>query len=80
MEHPGLLYVAATLLPLASFMLLLLAGALFAKFYLWRRFGKEQWLRTAPVVAAGFVCGFGLAGMFCFGLVLIQKTVTALLW
>ena len=28
MEHPGLLYVAATLLPLASFVLLLLAGAL----------------------------------------------------
>jgi NADH-quinone oxidoreductase subunit L len=28
MEHPGLLYVAATLLPLASFILLLLAGAL----------------------------------------------------
>jgi NADH-quinone oxidoreductase subunit L len=28
MNHPGLLYVAATLLPLASFVLLLLAGAL----------------------------------------------------
>jgi NADH-quinone oxidoreductase subunit L len=27
MEHPGLLYVAATLLPLASFVILLLAGA-----------------------------------------------------
>src|SRR5947209_19088641 len=28
MEHPGLLYVAATLLPLAAFLLLLLAGGL----------------------------------------------------
>jgi len=60
--------------------LLTLGGALFARFHLWRRFGKTTWLRTAPVVAAGFGCGFGLAGMFCFGLVLVLKTVTALPW
>lgn len=60
--------------------ILMLFGALFARFYLWKKYGKDNWLRMAPVVAAGFGCGFGLAGMFSFGMVLIQKTVTALPW
>ncbi len=57
-----------------------LAGALVARFVLWRRFGRDRWLRLAPVVVAGFTCGLGLSGMFCFGLVLIQKTIMALPW
>lgn len=56
------------------------AGALFARLVLWRRFGKQNWLRYAPIVAAGFTCGFGLAGMLSFGIVLINRTVTGLPW
>lgn len=56
------------------------AGALFARFVLWRKYGQQNWLRVAPVVMAGFTCGFGLAGILAFGVVLISKTVTALPW
>lgn len=55
-------------------------GAMFARFILWKKFGKDNWLRFAPVVVAGFTCGFGLIGMLAFGLVLINKTVSSLPW
>jgi len=58
----------------------ILSGAVIARFVLWRRFGRDQWLRMAPVLVAGFTCGLGLAGMLCFAVVLIQKTITAMPW
>lgn len=74
----GLVAGIGASLPHSGFFLL--GGALFARFYLWKKFGKENWLRYAPVVVAGFGCGMGLAGVLSFGLVLIQRTVTALPW
>jgi len=60
--------------------LMTFSGALFARYVLWRKFGKQKWLQFAPVVLAGFTCGFGLAGILAFGVVLINKTVTSLPW
>lgn len=41
----------------------MLIGALIGRYYFTRKFGSEKWNRYVPVVAAGFSCGMGLAGM-----------------
>ncbi len=51
----------------------LLVGALLSRYYFARKFGKERWNRYIPVVAAGFSCGMGLAGMTAVGLALIAQ-------
>jgi len=51
----------------------LLAGALLGKYYFARKFGPEKWRRYLPVVAAGFSCGMGLAGMTAVALSLIAQ-------
>lgn len=43
--------------------LAMLVGALAGRYYFQRKFGREKWSRYLPVVAAGFSCGMGLAGM-----------------
>ena len=48
-------------------------GALAGRFYFQRRFGKERWRRYVPVVAAGFSCGMGLAGMTAVSMSLIMQ-------
>ena len=48
-------------------------GALAGRYYFARRFGKERWGRYVPVVAAGFACGMGLAGMTAVGFSLIAQ-------
>ena len=49
----------------------MLVGALLGRYYFSRRFGPERWSRYVPVVAAGFSCGMGLAGMTAVALSLI---------
>jgi len=51
----------------------LFAGAVVGRYYFQRRFGEEQWSRYVPVVAAGFSCGMGLAGMIAVSLSLIMQ-------
>jgi len=51
----------------------LLFGMLLGKYYFSRKFGKEKWKRYVPVVAAGFACGMGLAGMTAVALSLISQ-------
>ena len=51
----------------------LLVGALFSRYYFRRKFGAEKWGRYVPVVAAGFSCGMGLAGMTAVALSLIAQ-------
>ncbi|NOY83045.1 MAG: peptide transporter [Kiritimatiellaeota bacterium] len=51
----------------------LLVGALAGRYYFQRRFGRKQWSRYVPVVAAGFSCGMGLAGMTAVALSLIAQ-------
>lgn len=51
----------------------LFVGALLGRYYFRRRIGEERWSRYVPVVAAGFACGAGLAGMLAVSLSLIMQ-------
>jgi len=51
----------------------LMVGAVVGRCYFRRRIGEERWTRYVPVVAAGFACGAGLAGMLAVSLSLIMQ-------
>ena len=53
-------------------------GALLARFYFWKRYGKQEWRRYAMVLAVGFGAGMALIGMFCAALAIIGKAVSTL--
>ena len=53
-------------------------GALLARFYFWKRYGKQEWRRYAMVLAVGFGVGMALIGMFCAALAMISKAGSAL--
>jgi len=53
-------------------------GALLARFYFIKRFGKEQWMQYAPILAVGYAAGIGLIGMVCIAIALISKSVSPL--
>ena len=55
-------------------------GALLARYYFWKKYGKEQWLQYAPILAVGFACGMALMGMAAIAIALIQKSVSVLLF
>ncbi len=54
---------------------LLLLGSVLSRFYFEPRYGKEQWRKYAPVLAAGFACGTGLIGMAGAALAMVIKSV-----
>jgi hypothetical protein len=58
--------------------IVMLAGALLGRYCLSKRFGKEEWTRWTPVLAAGFSCGMGLIGMCAIAIALISKSVAQL--
>lgn len=51
----------------------LLLGACMSRYYFSRKFPEQQWYRSVPVLAAGFSCGMGLAGMTSAALALIAQ-------
>ena len=53
-------------------------GALLARWYFWKRYGKQQWRRYAMVLSVGFGVGMSLIGMFCAALAMISKAVSSL--
>lgn len=55
-------------------------GALIARFYFWKRFGKKQWRLYATVLAVGFSVGMALVGMASVSIAMIQKSVSVLLF
>ena len=55
-----------------------LAGALLARFYFWKRYGRQEWRRYAMVLTVGFGVGMSLIGMFCAALAMVTKAVSAL--
>ncbi len=55
-----------------------LAGALLARFYFWKRYGRQEWRRYAMVLTVGFGVGMSLIGMFCAALAMVAKAVSAL--
>ena len=67
-----------TILP--HFIVTEIIGALLARYYFWKKYGKEQWLQYAPILAVGFACGMALMGMAAVAIALIQKSVSVLLF
>jgi hypothetical protein len=55
-------------------------GALLARFYFWKRYGKQEWRRYAMVLTVGFGVGMSLIGMFCAALAMIVKAVSSLMY
>jgi hypothetical protein len=53
-------------------------GALIARFYLHKKYGRERVLRVLPVVMAGYLVGEGLVGMACVAVTLISKAISGL--
>jgi hypothetical protein len=53
-------------------------GALLARFYFWKRYGKQQWRQYAMVLSVGFGVGMSLIGMFCAALAMVSKAVSSL--
>jgi hypothetical protein len=53
-------------------------GALLARYYFWKRFGRQQWRLYATVLAVGFSVGMGLMGMISVAFAMIQKAVNVL--
>ena len=55
-------------------------GAVLGRYFFQRKFGLERWRAYAPVLLAGYGCGFGLVGMMCVGIALIAKSVSTTLF
>jgi hypothetical protein len=55
-----------------------LAAALFGRYYFARKFGMVTWRRYTYIMAAGFGCGVGLAGMSAASMKLISAAISSL--
>lgn len=55
-----------------------IVGALIARFYLQKKYGRENLLRVLPVIMAGYLVGEGLVGMACVAVTLISKAISGL--
>jgi hypothetical protein len=62
---------------LPHYMALEIIGALLARRFLHQKFGKDRFLRMAPILLAGYLTGVGLAGMGTIALRLIKSAVSA---
>ncbi len=57
-----------------------IAGALLARFYFWKKYGRQQWRMYALVLSVGFSSGMALMAMISIGVALIQKSVSPLVF
>ncbi|MBI4530620.1 MAG: hypothetical protein HY709_03775, partial [Candidatus Latescibacteria bacterium] len=55
-------------------------GALLARYYFWRKYGRQQWRLYAAVLAVGFAVGMSLMGMASVGIAIIQKSTSTALY
>lgn len=55
-----------------------ITGALVARFYLHKKYGRERVLKILPVLMAGYLVGEGLVGMACVAVTLISKAISGL--
>jgi hypothetical protein len=55
-------------------------GALLARFYFWKKYGRQEWRRHAAVLVVGFSVGMALVGMASVSIAMIQKSVSVLLF
>ncbi len=57
-------------------LLLELLGALLARYYIHKKFGKKPFLQIAPVLLAGYFVGVGLIGMAAVALRLVMSAIS----
>lgn len=57
-------------------LVLQLTGALLARFYFHRRFGKKRFLQMAPILLAGYFVGTGLVGMAAVAVRLVVSAIS----
>ncbi len=69
-----------SLTSIPHFMITEIIGALIARYYFWKRFGKQQWRIYAAVLMVGFSVGMALVGMASVSIAMIQKSVSVLLF
>jgi len=62
------------------FMITEIIGALLARHYFWKKYGRQQWRLYATVLAVGFSVGMGLMGMISVAFAMIQKAVSVLMF
>jgi hypothetical protein len=55
-------------------------GALLARYYFWKKYGRQQWRLYATVLTVGFSVGMALVGMASVSIAMIQKSVSVLLF
>jgi len=58
-------------------MILEVVGALVSRFYLQKKYGEKNFLRTAPTLMAGYLTGVGLIGMATIAMRLINSAVSS---
>ncbi len=58
-------------------LILEIIGAVLGRYYLQKKFGKSNWLRSAPALLAGYYTGVGLIGMATVALNLIKNAVSS---
>ena len=51
-------------------------GAMLSRYYFARKFGEKKWKAYAPILLAGYACGFSLIGMTSISIVLIAKSIS----
>jgi len=51
-------------------------GAFLARYYFHRKFGRKQFLKSAPIILAGYFVGTGLVGMGAVAVRLIQSAIS----
>lgn len=59
-------------------LILQIIGALLARHYFWKRYGRQQWRQYAMVLSVGFGVGMALIGMFSAALSMIKKAISSL--
>ncbi len=57
-----------------------IVGALLARFYFWKKYGRQQWRLYAAVLVVGSSVGMALVGMAPVSVAMIQKSVSVLLF
>ncbi len=62
---------------LPHFMVLEVVGAFLGRFYFQKKFGRKEFLKSAPTVLAGYFTGVGLIGMATIALRLIKAAVSS---
>lgn len=58
-------------------LLMELFGACLGRFYFQRKFGRQRFLRAAPILLAGYAVGTGLVGMAAVAVRLIASAITS---